>query len=332
MAMLATADAVLSGHITGSGPVEKGTRATLENEGWQPYSYQSGGRWYKYNTIEPTGSAMAMAADAVEAMQHFHAGVNGDDPDTANLGLATVAAIANDVTSKSYLQGLANFFEAIADPKSFGKKALDALAGSTVPAGLAAIDRVTDPYKREVYRMIDAVRARTPGASQNLPPQMNQWGEPVPNASGMGKAFDLFSPVTTRPAANEPIDAELLRQGIDLPRVPSRTALEGVTLDLNRIDPKIYARYQELAGNGYKARDGLGLKDALNALVTGQHPQSAVYNRLTDGPDGSKADMIRDIVNEYRQGAKGQLLQEYPQLGDMVREGHDAKRYLKTGS
>ena len=116
--MLATADHVLSGNITGSGPSDKGLRAAMENEGWQPYSIRVGDKWMQYNRIEPSGSSMAMAADAVEAMNDFHSQVNGDDPDVANLGLATVASIANDITSKSYLQGLSNFFEAIADPKS----------------------------------------------------------------------------------------------------------------------------------------------------------------------------------------------------------------------
>lgn len=332
MTMLATADAVLSGQMTGAGPAEKGTRAILENEGWQPYSIKIGNRWVQYNRLEPSGSAMAMAADAVEAMQHFHAGVNGDDPDTANLALATTFAIANDITSKSYLQGLANFFETMSGDPSKASHGLMSEVGSLVPAGLAALDRVTDPNKRQVYSLIDAIRARTPGISQNLPPLRGPWGEPVPSGSGVGAGFDLFSPFGTRPAANEPIDAELLRQQIDIPRTPSRTAIHGVTLDLNRIDPKIYSRFQELAGNGYKGPDGLGLKDALNALVTGNHPYSPTYARLTDGPDGTKADMVRDIVSEYRNGAKEQLLHEFGGvLGPMIEEGQAAKQFLKTG-
>jgi len=332
MTMLATADAVFSGQLTGSGPAEKGTRAVLENEGWQPYSMKVGNRWVQYNRLEPTGSAMALAADAVEAMQHFHAGVNGDDPDTANLALATTFAIANDITSKSYLQGLSNFFGAMSGDPSKAGHAILSETGSLVPAGLAALDRVTDPNKREVYRMIDAIRARTPGMSEGLPPLRGPWGEPIPNGSGMGASFDLFSPFGTRPAANEPIDAELLRQQIDIPRTPSRTAIHGVTLDLNRIDPKLYSRYQELAGNGYKGPDGLGLKDALNALVTGNHPYSPTYQRLTDGPDGTKADMIRDIVAEYRNGAKEQVLQENAGvLGPMIQDGIAAKQFIKAG-
>ena len=41
--------------------------------------------------------------------------------------------------------------------------------------------------------------------------------------------------------------------------------------------------------------------------------------------------MIHDIVREYREGAKEQLLNEYPQLRDQVREAHNAKAQLKTG-
>lgn len=180
--------------------------------------------------------------------------------------------------------------------------------------------------------MIDAIRSRTPGVSEGLPPQANLWGEPVQNASGEGKAFDLLSPVGTRQIANEPIDKELIRQGIDIPRTPSRTSLDGVTLDLNRIDPKMYSRFQQLAGNAYKGPDGLGLKDSLNALVSGGHPMSPAYQRLTDGPDGSKADMIRDVVNEYREGAKAELMHEYPQLQGMVQEGQAAKQQIKAGT
>ena len=330
--MMATADSVLSGQVTGAGPAEKGTRDVLANEGWQPYSIKVGDRWLQYNRVEPVGSSMAMAADGIETLQHFHAGVNGDDPDVTNLALALVSSIGNDITSKSYLANLANFFEALADPKGQGERMIHSLVGSVVPAGLASLDRVTDPYRRESYRLMDAIRARTPGASEGLPPQRNLWGEPVANASGQGAALDLLSPFGTRPAANEPIDAELLKQQIDLSRVPSRTALNGITLDLNRVDPKIYSRFQELAGNAYKGPDGYGLKDALNALVTGQHTLSPTYQRLTDGPDGTKADMIRDVVSEYRNGAKAQLLEEYPQLADMVRQGIDAKQFLKSGA
>lgn len=329
-AMLATADAVMSGQVTGSGPVEHGQRAAMENEGWQPYSMKVGDKWVQYNKLETVGSSMAMAADAIEAIRNFQTGVNGDDPDVTNLAFATTLAIAQDITSKSYLQGLSNFFETMASPKTQGNRMLQSLAGSTVPAGLAAFDRVSDPYKRTVYDMISAIQARTPGASEGLPPARNLWGEPIKSASGMGAAYDMFVPFATREPSNEPIDKELLRLGVNVSKPPSRASFDGATIDLHK-QPELYSRYQELAGNGYKspAFGNLGLKDALNSIVSGKDPYSIVYQMRSDGPDGGKAEMIKDIVREYRDGAKQQLLTEYPALRAQVDQKREAQQALR---
>lgn len=332
--MLATADSVLSGQVTGSGPIEHGTRAALENEGWQPYSVKVGDKWFQYNRLETIGSSMAMAADAVEAMRNYQSQVNGDDPDITNLAVATTFAVANDITSKSYLQGLSTFFEAMGNPATGGNRFLQSLAGSAVPAGAAALDRVTDPNKRAVYSMIDAIKARTPGLSKDLPAARNLWGEPIPNGSGEGKAFDLLSPFQTHEAANEPIDKELIKQGINLPRNGANQTFEGVGVNL-KDDPKMYARFQELAGNAYKGQDGVGLKDKLNAIVSGTDPLSAVYNGLGDagnGPDGRKAEMIKDLARSYRDGAKQQLLQENPALRDQVTSKQQALLQAHSGA
>lgn len=331
--MLSTADSVLSGQVTGSGPVEHGTRAALENEGWQPYSVKVGDKWFQYNRLETVGSSMAMAADAVEAMRNYQSQVNGDDPDITNLAVATTFAVANDITSKSYLQGLSTFFEAMGNPTTGGNRFLQSLAGSVVPAGGAALDRVTDPNKRAVYSMIDAIKARTPGLSKDLPAARNLWGEPIPNGSGEGKAFDLLSPFQTHQAANEPIDKELIAQGINLPRNGTNQTFEGVGVNL-KDDPKMYARFQELAGNGYKGPDGLGLKDKLNAMVSGTDPYSVIYNGMGasgNGPDGRKAEMIKDLARSYRDGAKEQLLKESQTLRDQVTSKQQALLQAHSG-
>ena len=48
----------------------------------------------------------------------------------------------------------------------------------------------------------------------------------------------------------------------------------------------------------------------LDALIKGQHPLSEVYKMRSDGPDGSKADIIRTTVLDYRAHARRQLLDE----------------------
>lgn len=330
MVTMAAADAVLSGQLTGGGPREPGLRAAMMNEGWQPYSMKVGDKWVQYNRLETVGSGMAIAADATEAIRDFQTGVNADDPDVMNLAAATVFAIANDVTSKSYLQGLSNFFETMADPKTESRRLIESFAGSIVPAGVASIDRITDPYKRTVSDMTSAIRARTPGASEGLPPVRNLWGEPVKNASGMGTAYDLLVPASTREAANEPIDKELLRMGVNIPKPSAKPSFDGIAVNLTH-SPQIYSRYQELAGNAYKepSMGGLGLKDALNDLVSGTSPYSVIYQHLPDGSGvgeerGTKGTMIRDWVNQYRHAAGAQLLNENQTLKAQVDEKRQA--------
>ena len=330
MVTMAAADAVLSGQLTGSGPREPGLRAAMENEGWLPYSQKVGDKWVQYNRLETVGSAMAIAADATEAIREFTSGVNGDDPDVMSLAVATAFAVANDVTSKSYLQGLSNFFETMAEPKTASRRLIESFAGSAIPAGVASIDRVTDPYKRVVSDMISAVKARTPGQSETLPPVRNLWGEPVKNASGMGKAYDLLVPAATREAANEPIDKEMLRMGVNVPKPSAKPSFDGIPVNLTH-SPQIYSRYQELAGNDYKepSMGGLGLKDALNSLVSGTSPYSVIYQHLPDGSGageerGTKGTMIRDWVNNYRHAAGEQLLSENKGLAMQVEEKRQA--------
>ena len=56
----------------------------------------------------------------------------------------------------------------------------------------------------------------------------------------------------------------------------------------------------ELAGNELKHPAwGIGAKDYLDALINGQHPLAEVYKMRSDGPDGSKADMVRATVLDY---------------------------------
>lgn len=326
--MMTTADLAMNGQITGSGPLEKGTRDAMAREGWQPYSIKIGNRWYSYNRLDPVGSLLGMSADVVDALRNAqHESL--DDTDTEKLAVATSIAIAGNVVNKTYLSGLSSIFEAMSAPQQYGEATIQRMVGSVVPAGVAGANRLVDPYQRQVYSMLDAIKARTPGLSEKLMPRRNLWGEPLKYESGIGKAFDALSPVYSKQPANEPIDKELLRLESNLTMPSRKTSFDGVTIDLGQY-PKIYSRYLELAGNELKHPAwNMGAKDMLNAVVKGEHPLSAVYRLRTDGPDGGKDVFIRDTVRQYREMARRQLLKEFPDLASEVREKQARQRALK---
>jgi hypothetical protein len=155
------------------------------------------------------------------------------------------------------------------------------------------------------------------------------WGDPLKTDSGLGKPFDAISPVSTRNPTPEPIDKEIERIDSNVAMPSRRTSFNGATIDLSQY-PKAYSRYVELAGNELKHPAwGLGAKDLLNKIVTDQHPLSAIYNLKSDGPEGGKDLFIRDIVNQYREMARRQLLTEFPDLNRKVEEIQAHQRELK---
>lgn len=313
--MLISADMAMSGQITGQGPSDPQQRAAMRRAGIKPYSVKVGDRWFAYNRLDPIGTLMGLSADVVDIT------VNGDfdddkwNEDVERAVIATIAAIGNNSMNESYMQGMANFVEAMADPSRNAEYWAGSVAGSIIPTGVAEIARYQDPYMREARSMWDSIRARTPGMSDELPLRRDLWGRPIDRRSGLGATFDAVSPIYSKKENPEPIDTELLRLGDAPSSMPRRTSLSGVTVNLDQYEGA-YSRLVELAGNEVKlAKYGnKGAKDALNDIIQGKSPFSTIYKLRTDGPDGGKMSFIRGVVQEYRAAAKDELLDEFPQI------------------
>lgn len=344
--MLASVDMALSGSMSGGGPVDPAQRQTLLRSGWQPYSVKFGDRWYAYNRLDPMGMLLGVSADMVELSMNTDWSAE-EARELEAMSVALAASIGNNVMNKTYLSTLSQFFEALGDPTRYSETFAHRMAGSVVPTGIAEIRRIDDPYMREVRSMVDAMRNRTPGLSDNLPVRRDLWGRPISYQSGLTWAYDAFSPIYSRKEDPEPIDSELLSGGdfssariegrevaegnnhITVSMPNKRTSFNGVTVNLDLYEGA-YGRYLELAGNELKhiAWD-MGAKDLLNAIVTGRHDLSQVYDMKSDGPDGEKEAFIRDIVNQYRKMARTQLLEEYPDMRRDVGLKQEQKRELR---
>jgi hypothetical protein len=324
--MLTTADMAMSGQITGGGPASSTERQALQRTGWQPYSVKVGDRYFAYNRLDPIGMVMGLSADMVEILANGDEWKEGAEAD--EIAIAAVAAIGNNTMSKSYLSGLSDFFEAMSDPKRSSESYAQRLAGSLVPTGVAEIARQTDPYMHEVRSWTDAIRARTPGLSSDLPVRRDLWGRPLSYQSGMGMLYDVSSPIYSRKENPEPIDKEMLRLESTASMPRPKASFDGVTVDLTKY-PGVYSRYVELAGNALKHPAWeMGAKDFLNAVVSGKHELSEVYRIRSDGPDGGKDLFIRDTIQDYQQRARAKLLEEFPDLRRDVADKQSRARAL----
>jgi hypothetical protein len=308
------------GLITAGGPTDPEMKAALRRTGWQPYSLKIGDRYLSYQRLDPVGMTLGLAADIAEVMGQV------SDPDTTDLAAAGVLAAASNLTSKTYLSGFADLAEIFGGSgpieltQANAERYLARLAASFVPfsAAVATAERAIDPTLRETRggertgimaaanRVVQQIRSRVPGYSDELPPRRNLWGDAIVLQGGLGP--DIMSPIYSTVETDSPIDREIIAHDVPI-RMPSRV-INGVELM-----PKEYDDFIRLAGNDLKdPSTGLGARDTLNAIVTGDHPLSDAYRAATDGPDGGKAVIIREQINLFRALAREQVQQDHPGL------------------
>ncbi len=295
-----------SGVITGGGPSDENLKKIMKGNGWQPYSVRVGDEYISFNRLDPLGALFGFAADLHDILG------NVDDVTFGKAVMGSVLALSNAMLSKTYLTGLASAIDAINEPDKKIDTAFRRLGSSWVPALVAQLNRSTfDTTLHESFGLLDDIKAKIPGMSADLPPRRNLWGEAIYYEGGLGP--DFVSPIYTMKDKADPVSEEMIAQGVSVP-MPSKvlfgrkpageTDLRNESVkDGVRLTPNEYDRLVVLAGE--KAHDELS-----------KFINSAEYQKLTDGPDGSKAMVIKTIVGRYREAARVQLLEEFPELKD----------------
>ena len=315
LVMATSADLAQQGLITGGGPTDPRLRAAMRRTGWQPYSIKTADGYVSYVRTDPIGGMLGIAADMSEIMGQL------DSADAEDIAAAGVMAISQNIVSKTYMSGVADLMEVFASVSpeagaSAGEAYIRRLFGTLVPAGVAQYTRTNDPALRHVDSMLDQLRSRIPGYSEDLPPRLNLWGDPIVLSGGVGP--DIMSPLWKSPLRDSPVDEEIIR--LDAPISMPQRNISGVELN-----PAEYNRYVALAGNDMKDPvTGLGARETLEALISGEHPLAMQYAVATDGPDGGKAMIIRRTIQAFRDAARAHLIQEMPELQEAIRKKQGA--------
>lgn len=199
-AVLALAQA---GYITGSGPKDKNEREALYRTGWQPYSIKVGDQYISYDFLEPAGSIMALAADALEASKG----------ESKNRASKMFFSAFKNIGSKTYLGGISKALDAMRDPDRYGQQFVQGYAGSLVPSIVAQTARVLDPVIREKDTALDAIQERIPGLREKLLPRRDLWGNEVAKTETMAER--AVSPFKRSTVKQDTVEDEVQRLNID---------------------------------------------------------------------------------------------------------------------
>lgn len=123
--------AAVSGNLTGSGPRNRAQREMLLETGWRPYSMKFGDEYISFARIEPPGSILGMAGDFAEiaaAAEMANEGVNAGEGDNGgeeenkilyDLAGSMIFSMFYNLSSKTYMRGVAEIMEAMRDKASF---------------------------------------------------------------------------------------------------------------------------------------------------------------------------------------------------------------------
>lgn len=324
------ADMASNGTITGAGPADPGVKAALRRTGWQPYSIKLGDTYYSYSRFEPLATVLGMSADLAEILGNYEAYDIDAQQQVDSLVTAMAIAAGNQVVGKTFLRGFADLAEALSDPGRYGEGFINRFAGSFVPAGVAAVEKAIDPATSEVFNLRDQIKSRIPGLSADVPSRRNIWGEEIkafyPNEKALAGAtaerlMSLFNPVYYSAAKDAPIDRWMLANGFEIDMPQKAQSFDGVRIDL-RDYPKAYERLVILRGQDITLTKYAGqtMKQFFDDLANEEDPYGrhigffmGIGNSFDD-----QQNFINQVVRDYNEAAKEQVLEEFPDLVDAI--------------
>ncbi|KQS04529.1 hypothetical protein ASG11_09930 [Sphingomonas sp. Leaf357] len=271
-----------AGQITGGGPADESALRLLKADGWQPYSFKIGDKYYSYQRLDPYSTVIGTAADLVDQERYM------TDKQRENASFEVGAAILKNLSNKTWLSGMSSALEALNDPDRSAESFFSRTAGSIVVPTLAAqVAQVSDPVLRQASGPADRIRSRIPGLSDSLRPRRDVFGRPVEAGGGLGP--DIVSPIWTSQAKNDPVVAALLDSGAKM-SPPGKA----------KMTDEDYDRFQERAGAEVHRK--------LAELV-----RTPEWKRL---PQEDRADEVSNVVKKARKLVKvsmfGQAMRAVP--------------------
>jgi hypothetical protein len=332
--------------VTGAGPKDYNVQKLWLQSGWQPYSIAQqnpdGTITYKqYNRNDPRFSILAIAADIRENEDNI------DDEQKGNMFTVGILSAIKSAGNKSYLRGISDAFDLAENltPETFAKYAgrqvgnaipYQALLGQGIPG-------ITEPDKEilQARGFVDEIIKKTPfiDKTKYLEPRLDVLtGEPI-EKTGTSVYFnpDGFLSVTQgailvgrkSELKEDPVRLEIARLKIRAIAEPNQKELKVVNL----IDYKknnVSAHNYWISRIGKTTVGGLTLKERLDQTIS-----SVSYLRRQEGNEnfeGGKEMIIKKIFQAYKEKAKQDMLEEYPDVAEAVKNARIEKYGLRKST
>jgi hypothetical protein len=335
----------MNGRITGAGPKDpdEWSQWRMHN---QPYSLkipwgtnEDGSQRYEfisYRRADPLGSFAGIPADSKEGVERALNEVLNREPamratleqmgdagelsrdgvsvaDLAEAGTATAAGIAQNVTSKTYLQGMVEMLSALSSGKPYDmKKMLQSKLGTVAPWQMSAFTTNTndeDAVLRESRNLMDGLWSKVPGWSEERPVSRNVLGEKTMRPRGF---FNRAIWPYTSETGEDKVGQELAKLAEEDKAIapPKETLLQG---DIDLTDPKWKNSEDDPAPYDF-LMEQIG-KENLREKFR-QRMEAPDWDSM--GPE-AKQTALNKIQNRVVTRARRKMLQKYDRLDEFYR-------------
>lgn len=299
--------------ISGSGPRgapdSYAKKAQLYERGWKPYSIKVGNNWYSYQYI-PLAAVLTIFGNIHDAKKYDKV---KDEKLLPSLW-AGMLEIAPAILHMSFLQGLAEFFEAMSSEKSMSSwisRFSSRTATSVFPNLLKSIDAAFDPTIYEAKTFGEKIVKGTPFVKGGLRPSLNSFGEPITKkpiggTTGVALGLDRFTSIHKY---DDPIVGLFAEKGEFAPVIGRAIKWQGVGFDDNQ-----YYDFCEIVGKIFKKE----LADNLTFYKELDGEDNLIWSGKPYSEFGKAAKQlhndIRDSVKQQMMGegmSKKEILAEY---------------------
>ena len=296
----------------------------------------SGKVFVSYQGMEPVGALLSIPADYADYVRYEQ----DDSRVNAYVGGA-VFGLANYMLEHPFLTGVSNIATLIGGNvpntrqhlvnmvNGIAKMGTTAVLKSVEPLSgfVTGVKEKIDPYRRDyqadpnlpagVKGLMDALnkwRSETPGLSEELPPMLNIWSEPVEHEYA-------WAPFRMREGKMREVDQALIQLNANV-SMPTRTASRMSETLGKSVDTKLTAEeYNEMLRI---ANDKLGLESHVMAVIKGFKEDGMEEDKLVFYQDA-----VKKVFGDVFTSAKKLLVEESIYSSDIKKRIEDKGARLK---
>jgi hypothetical protein len=299
----------LEGRITGGGPTDPDRRAEWQADpNWQAYSLNIGTaeepHWIEFQRLDPYAFSFGIAGDIAEMVQ---ASQNDPSLDTAGLFALLAASVGNNLTSKTWLQGVADTIEVLEskDRPWVAQRWMENKVAAMVPFSSAfrTYNQAQDGYMKDARGWLEQTKLNVPGMSDDIPDRYN-WvsGERIENPT------KLLGYITASRGEENTVASEMrrLNYGFTGPdrKIGKVTLSNEQFQEWNRIMGTV-----EIGGKTLEERLEMVMKSQRYDLGRDRVPDG-----LTTPGESHRVKMLTGVIAGYKQKARAVLFESHPEL------------------